>query len=287
MNYVTGERIQELAEYSIVLNTGLNGLTRLFQDQFKNTKSKWCFFNESVGRIPEEVLQAKSLFVYTQILPFFFDKIYPHLSNRFVLITHNSDYGITEDYRRFLDENKIIKWFAQNAEIEHEKLVSVPIGIANSQWPHGNLALLDSIRAEKQPKSSLVYKNFDSGTSFMRRLRVQEATSLNGIAMAPKTKQSIYLRSIAQSKFNICPLGNGVDCHRTWESLYLDSIPIVEDCPLNRSFKDLPILIVPEDKWSLITKEFLEDQYQRFANSTWKLDKLDLNYWKGRITQGV
>ena len=35
-----------------------------------------------------------------------------------------------------------------------------------------------------------------------------------------------YYLNLKKSKFCICPEGNGPDCHRLWESLYLDVIPI-------------------------------------------------------------
>ncbi|CAF4378106.1 unnamed protein product, partial [Adineta steineri] len=37
---------------------------------------------------------------------------------------------------------------------------------------------------------------------------------------------SIYMRN-RQYPFWLSPRGNGLDCHRTWEALYLDTIPIV------------------------------------------------------------
>jgi hypothetical protein len=36
-----------------------------------------------------------------------------------------------------------------------------------------------------------------------------------------------YLTTLASYKYAICPPGNGVDCHRIWECLYLGVIPIL------------------------------------------------------------
>jgi hypothetical protein len=36
-----------------------------------------------------------------------------------------------------------------------------------------------------------------------------------------------YLRRVSRSAYTMAPRGNGVDCHRTWESLYAGSVPIV------------------------------------------------------------
>ena len=60
-----------------------------------------------------------------------------------------------------------------------------------------------------------------------------------------------YLQHTAESYFSICPLGNGIDSHRIWESLYLRTVPIVEETYnisyLQRSL-NLPIVIIK--KWN-------------------------------------
>ena len=52
------------------------------------------------------------------------------------------------------------------------------------------------------------------------------------------------MEDLSKHKFCISPPGNGVDCHRTWECLYLGVIPIVEKSPHMSYFDDLPILFV-------------------------------------------
>jgi hypothetical protein len=76
-----------------------------------------------------------------------------------------------------------------------------------------------------------------------------------------------------QYKYVISPHGNGLDCHRTWESLALGCIPIIKTSPLDRMFEGLPVLIVKN--WSDITQELLNN-----FNPSKYLDKLRLNYWK-------
>ena len=73
-------------------------------------------------------------------------------------------------------------------------------------------------------------------------------------------------------KYVISPHGNGLDCHRTWESLALGCIPIIKTSPLDRMFEGLPVLIVKN--WSDITQELL-NTFEPSGN----LDKLRLNYW--------
>ena len=79
----------------------------------------------------------------------------------------------------------------------------------------------------------------------------------------------------------ICPEGHGIDTHRTWETLYLNSIPI-EIRNINNSFyEDLPICLV--DSWEEITEDFLNKEYNRINEKKYNLEKLDFNYWLKKI----
>ena len=76
---------------------------------------------------------------------------------------------------------------------------------------------------------------------------------------------SVFLHNLANSKFMICPKGNGIDCHRNWEVLYMRRVPIMtRDAYLEVLFKNYPVLFV--DKYSDITEELLlanDDLFQQ------------------------
>ena len=91
-----------------------------------------------------------------------------------------------------------------------------------------------------------------------------------------------YLQEIRDSKFVICPRGNGIDTHRMWEALYLGSIPIVKKYVALHEFADLPILFIED--WSDINEAFLNQEYERITNiRTWNMDKLKFGYWANLI----
>ena len=87
-----------------------------------------------------------------------------------------------------------------------------------------------------------------------------------------KTQRINCWKNMIKYKYVISPHGNGLDCHRTWESLALGCIPIIKTSPLDRMFEGLPVLIVKN--WSDITQELL-NTFEPSGN----LDKLRLNYW--------
>jgi hypothetical protein len=275
---ITGEKIQELCDHSIVLNSDDNGAHPIVKAQLVNTDCEYTYFeaNSPVSTLPSKITDASSIFVYPHILGFFFETIYPLLTKRFNLVTHNSDVGALPTYERYLNEDKIIKWYGSNIQFKHDKLVALPLGVANSQWTHGNLELIDKIRSEDNDKTQLVFKNFTINTNASQRGHINSATS--DFAMEPVTTNEDYLRSISKSRFCICPPGNGTDCHRTWECLYLNCVPIVQRHVHNEAFEDAGIILV--DRWEDITARFLEEQSIKVNRS---YPGLDLEYWRNEI----
>jgi len=92
-------------------------------------------------------------------------------------------------------------------------------------------------------------------------------------------KRKIFLENIYNSKFVLCPRGNGLDTHRLWETLYLGSIPIVKDEYGMSFFKDLPILFVNEINNNNISEEFLNNKWIEFNSMKKNYDKLFISYW--------
>jgi hypothetical protein len=216
------------------------------------------------------------LFIYTYALNKFFKYIYPFFKKPYIIVTHNSDKEVGYEYREYLNEDKIKRWYSQNVDYSHKKLISIPIGIANSQWGHGDLNLLNKIRNENNKKTVLVYKNFDIKTSISNRKPVIDSTI--NIPFTRGRNQEDYFRDISISKFNICPMGNGIDTHRMWESIYLGTIPIVQKCINNSFYRELPILEI--DNWNCINEEYLNKEYDEIVNKEYNYKKIDLEYWK-------
>jgi hypothetical protein len=87
----------------------------------------------------------------------------------------------------------------------------------------------------------------------------------------------------ASTAFTISPHGNGMDCHRTWETLALGGIPIVQSSSLDKTYEGLPVLIVKE--WSDITKGLLEKTIQEFQEKQFQTERLSLRYWVQKIKE--
>lgn len=81
----------------------------------------------------------------------------------------------------------------------------------------------------------------------------------------------------------LSPRGNGLDCHRTWEALYLDAIPIVWHSTLDSLYVNLPIIIIHD--WKEINEEFLRKKLNEIARnklqqpSIYQYEKLRNIFW--------
>lgn len=214
-----------------------------------------------------------------------------------VFVTHNSDYSITKQ----LYENcpSHYHWFAQNNECQQDNVTSIPIGLENmllrtssaaaagqfsSQVP-GALHKAETIGrfANLQLfKNDLVYMNFNIKTHPEERQRVwDEFVEKDWVTSTSNLSMDHFYFDLASHKFVISPRGNGLDCHRTWEALYLRTIPIVLKSEGMCYFEDLPIYFV--DDWSEITEQSLTKFYQKMLNSEYNLGKMKISWWKNKI----
>ena len=149
------------------------------------------------------------------------------------------------NFKELLDNPKIIRWYSQNLTFKNDKIKLLPIGIANSQWSHGNLKVIqDVIGSYKYNRDTLgnnkpnnIYFYFDIGTNHNKRIECYNKIA-KYIEFGKRINWDEYIKVLSSYKFAICPDGNGVDTHRLWECFYLKVIPIVLDSDFIRIVKD-------------------------------------------------
>ena len=236
VNIVSGERVQNLCDVFLGRPDDFSWNPVIASQPNKH---------KHLDSITEEWDNPKVLFCYGHRLELFQSKI-RFLNNPFVLVTHNSDENITDKYLPILNHDKLIAMYSQNPCINHPKLNLVPIGIANSMWPHGNLDMLSQVMRHLSviPKQNKVYFNFNIGTNPTKRQECFDIMKTK-LHFEPMKYHSQYLHSLAQHKFAICPDGNGIDSHRIWECYYLGVIPILLDSVFARKLeKVVPCIIL-------------------------------------------
>jgi len=251
-----------------------------------------------------EILRKNSIiYVKTDFIREVFEQL-KFSSNKYVLITHMSDYPITEAL--FKNRPKCIKkWFAQNVTYEHPDLISIPIGLENHkghqigkstdhQWLNDNLEEL-----RKTPKNEkILYCNWYSPNNPKDRIGILEKFRNNNVQYfwgrncseldmenlvenpnkTAKITYYDYCKQVSNYKFMVCPPGHGVSIHQPWEALYMGCIPIVLNHIIYKNCDDLPILQVND--YSEVTYDLLES----FLKKTYNYEKLYMSYWTKLIT---
>jgi len=160
---------------------------------------------------------------------------------------------------------------------DNEKFRVLPNGICSITIE----ALRDKIFfTEPKRNDNLVVLNFRLGTN-QKRDAILNYYKDKSWATSGKGAQTEYLREMYNHKFVISPESNCADSHRTWEALYLGTIPIVQKTPGMSWFDDLPILQV--DDICSLTEEFLEEKYEEMMSKEYNLEKLKISYWLDMI----
>ena len=256
-------------------------------------------------------------------------KAFRNLNCKFIVVSGDSDdtcpddlfsmYGNSDtqqEFREFIENDKIIHWFSQNCiQSPHRKLSQLPIGLAYHHLhneeieneakkivsPMKQEALLDSIIYNQQSKKMNMpfwkrvlkcYINFNFENNYMRSRfgydRYEAITKIpKNLTFSEKEEvpRTVSWHTQAKFAFVVSPFGNGYDCHRTWEALVLGCIPIVKTSGIDNLYEDLPVLIIQD--WSDITEKLLmstlEDFKKKHEKGKFNYDKLTLNYWMNKI----
>lgn len=247
------------------------------------------------------IKENESVFVISSVLDKFVKIILPTLGDtKFKLITGACVKGVPHEissihknnYIKIFQKN-VTRWYTQNFDGTVE-CVPIPLGIdyhtlqrGNHPWgPMASATEQETILKEAsnfnfEYKSTRTFSSFHfqrferHGRDRHRAIDHLKNVKFNDVIKNPVPRKSLWdcMRSY---KFIISPHGNGLDCHRTYESIILGSVPIVRSSTLDGLYEGMPVLIV--DDWKDITKEVLEN-YKCIGN----LEKLKLNYWVSLI----
>jgi hypothetical protein len=159
------------------------------------------------------------------------------------------------------------KWLAQNSMVE--SVMSLPLGVTNN-----DIMEYDWDNVEK---TTLVYKNFGTQNNPPERQLCDHYVNVPN-EYGNVADRGRYYDRLKQSYFAVSPNGFGIDCHRHWEALYFNCIPIVTDNQVVRHFaKYFPMVII--DNWSAFRLEdYTIDLYQQLV-STFDRRHLDMNFF--------
>ncbi len=142
------------------------------------------------------------------------------------------------------------KLFLQNSFIsDNERIFTLPIGLEDLSFAlNGFPSLLKS----HSKKTSILVGPF-SHTHPIRSEILNGIQSGSDIHVVREMLSPRRYSKIAGSYAGIaCPRGNGVDTHRFWETLYRNSVPIVQRSQWSQSIKSYGIPLVEVESWAQI-----------------------------------
>ncbi len=237
---------------------------------------------------PVNVSDGDLIFVKTDYIELFFKSYYSKIKKKFILITHNSDINITLAHTENNLDN-IIAWYAQNINFDvnnHQKFYPVPIGLENRNWfKNGNTANFN-IKIVKDPMK--IFCGFSLNTNSSRIHIMKDIINHENIYIHRHSNHKEYIKELSRSKFSICPEGNGLDTHRFWESLILETVPIVLKTEFINNFKDHQIPILVLENWNDLLEfdyENLNEIYTNFHKKLTAGKYNNLEYWENIIKE--
>lgn len=227
--------------------------------EFTNNKLRKIGNN---ARFPNYVfMQVDSIFDFSEMMKLMpFDVMFK--SKKYSLVLHNSDTVLRlEDFEDLLCFFE--KVYCVNILEESNRVLALPIGLENRNKLRNGVERDYVLR-----KPCITGFNVERDITFFACFNLltnpkERKSALDAAQNLPNSKVILnpitpkaYRNYIESSHYVISPPGNGPDCHRTWEALYLDAIPIVkkEFWP----FKNLSLPVLQIEDWSSISRSHVD-----------------------------
>lgn len=249
------------------------------------------------------------LFVSTMSVKPFLQFMLPQITTKFVLVTADSDASMPADLNQsqlqgLLQDERLLHWYARNCDRNPnpKRFTCLPLGLSDGDQRQmmqaayerglGFLGLKRTAAADasRLQKNITLLAAFRLQTNPNERRRVWDMACQRDGILYNYTRCVLNLGLdklydwIATSKFVLSPHGAGLDCYRTYETLYLGSFPVVKTSSLDEIFTDLPVLILKD--WSELAKKgFLETQFKKLTArmNSFHWMKLTKGYWYAKF----
>ena len=206
------------------------------------------------------------------------------------LVIHNGDTVLSPE-RQLELEGAFERVFCVNLIEETPQSCALPIGLENLRLRNnGRLSYyFDGLKASRLPtRSRLVVSSFHSSTNPGVREPIEKLFRGSRFGFdGHHWKRREFRDVVMDTCFVISPPGNGPDCHRTWEAIYLGAVPVVLRSALAPSLHDsMPIHVVDSYEELLdLSDDELRDLYLELVGR--KPTKAFVDYWISKIFMGA
>lgn len=245
--------------------------------------------------------------IFVRRIDLFMQKMHPKIKVPYIMLSHGDFLDLVqEESLRYLDDEKIIAWFAIHPPKHwHPKFFPIPLGISQKREIFDRqrhyIRLFERMREVKKTRllSGLFSTYANPEREALKNSFAHKSYYYPSYKAIPFDR---YLEELAASAFTLSPRGWGPDCYRTWEALFVGTIPVVKrgqyggteyskkilrtmspsqravHAQLDKLYEDLPILVI--DDWDEINKEFLEKKYKEITSRKYNLEPLFIDYWR-------
>lgn len=193
----------------------------------------------------------------------------------YTVIIRDTERPFTQEYYNRMPKS-VRHVFTIECMVDAPNVTAMPFGVASINGPNH---LLEKIRLEPIEKRTdkRVFCRMNTNSYTYQRNQAHVSLWNNPLVtmIDHQIDQEEFYRHVKAHEFCLSLAGGGKDTTRTWESIYLGTVPIVSDCKELRYFEDMPLVYYP----GYITNEWLDsiDVYPKSDMRT------RMDYWKNEI----
>lgn len=224
-------------------------------------------WEEGNEKISSDDIQAGDIvFCESDKLENLCEKVLKNVTVPTTLLLGNADKNHTKSLKTLLDKTSIVKTFAQNLVDHIPGVEPLPIGLENA-W-HSNNGRPNEFRMNSKSSKERVPRvmwTFNIETNVT--VRSMAADALIHIQIADRLgslTQRQHREALLTYSFVASPPGNGLDCHRTWEAMYLGCVPIVLRSHVTQEYErlGLPVWVIDSfEELANTTENQLQEKY--------------------------
>ncbi|KAA6186744.1 hypothetical protein F2Q65_05085 [Thiohalocapsa marina] len=228
-------------------------------------------------------------------LDLFAQEVMPFISRPFILITSDGDSTVPDEIpdetlHSILSSPHLLAWHTQNLRTPnpHRGLNGVPIGLdlhTNRGAGNGHHLLreLETIRNSHQDRylHPMIFADACLNRSSPSRHQLCPVLADSPHIHIPPNRlnQKDLWREYKKHKFVLSLQGNGLDCHRTWEALYLGAFVLCQRNGLSHLYEGLPVYEF-DDIQEILDPALIRDLESAFSTRKINLEARFLDFSK-------
>jgi hypothetical protein len=240
---------------------------------------------------PNKIKPGDVIFCQSELLEDLCEKVLSHSSARVTILLGNTDRNFTQQLADLFANTGVVKTFAQNLVHHIPGVEPLPIGLENASYSlNGRPRDFNAIRIKSQKRIFRVMWAFSIETNVLQRTMASNELATIPVAdrIGPiKAKQ--HREALTRYGFVASPPGNGLDCHRTWEAMYLGCVPIVLRSHMTQEYEKLglPLWVVDSfDDLRDLTEGELQKKYWELSTK-FDSEAMWIDYWFLRIKSEI